>query len=450
MTTTIAAIGTPAGEGGIAVIRISGPDASRILLACTNLRRLPEPRHMTYCKIMRDGVRVEEGLAVYMPSPHSYTGEDTVELQVHGGRQTGRDTLDAALHAGARLAAPGEFTRRAFENGRLDLSQAEAVMDVIQASSHRDAQMALDQLDGSLGKKIGSIREDLLNLLARIEAALDYAQEEFLDLQPGEVEEALSQQEEALQKLLSSARTARIYKDGIRCTLAGLPNAGKSSLMNALLGEERAIVTDIAGTTRDTLEAEISFDGLRVILTDTAGLRSTQDRVEAIGVERAKAAIESSQLTLFLLDASRPVTKEDQEMLQAYCQVPHLLVASKWDETAIAQEELHSLFPEETILPLSSHTGEGLHELLQAIAKTVDVHHLSGGEAALTRQRHVECVRQSLLCIQEAKNGLEAGFPVDIAADEIRRSWHELGAITGDTVDEDVIDRIFEKFCLGK
>jgi len=447
---TIAAIATPTGEGGVAVIRISGPEAGRVLLACTSLRRLPPPRRMTRCRVLLEGEPADEGLAVFFPGPHSYTGEDTAELQVHGGRQTAHDALQAALEQGARMARPGEFTRRAFESGKMDLSQAEAVMDLVQADSQRAARLALDQLQGSLGKRIACMRDRLLDLLARVEAAVDYAQEELLDLPPEEMLAALREEEKGLDVLLETARTARVYKEGIRCALAGLPNAGKSSLLNALLGEDRAIVTEFEGTTRDTLEAEIRLNGLSILLTDTAGLRETGDIIEALGVERAREAIRRAQLTLFILDASRPFTQADRDMLDAYRDTPHLLVLSKWDKTLLSREEAQCAFPGESIVCLSSLTGQGLQELRLRLEEAIGLRHLTGGEAALTRQRHVECVRNARECLRRAAEALAEGFPVDIASGDLRRAWHSLGEITGDTVDEDVIDRIFEKFCLGK
>ncbi len=446
---TIAAIATPSGVGGIGIIRISGPDASRILMSCTDLKNLPEPRRMVFCRILSEGERVEEGLAVRFPAPHSYTGEDTAELQVHGGRTNTLLALQAALGAGARMAQPGEFTRRAFENGRLDLSQAEAVMDLIDSSSRRAALLSLDQLDGALGDRIRGTREDLLDLLARIEAALDYAEESFLDLKPGEIESALDLRIAELRDLLSTARTARIYRDGIRVTLAGLPNAGKSSLMNALLGQDRAIVTDIPGTTRDTLDSEVEWDGIRYLLTDTAGLRDSPDPVEKIGVERAKNAIRSGQLTLFLTDAGACPSGEAVEAWNSV-EGPRLLIASKWDKASVPLDGIRKAFPGSDPLPVSALTGDGLPELRERIAGICQVRQLSGHEAVLTRERHADCVRRALEGLETARTALDDGFSADIAADEIRRAWHELGAITGDSVDEEIIDRIFEKFCLGK
>jgi len=446
---TIAAIATPAGVGGIGVIRISGPDAARVLTACTDLCRVPEPRRLVFCRVLSGEERVEEGLAVYFPGPHSYTGEDSAELQVHGGPVNTRLTLQAVLSAGARMAQPGEFTRRAFENGRLDLSQAEAVMDLIDASSRKSALISLDQLDGALGRRIRETRESLLDLLARIEAALDYAEEAFLDLDPDELKSDIRGRIAVLEELLASARTARIYREGVRVTLAGLPNAGKSSLLNALTGQDRAIVTAVPGTTRDTLDSEVEADGVRYLITDTAGLRDTQDPVEKIGVERAKNAIRAGQLTLFLADASQAPDGEAVSLWNGL-EEPRLLLASKWDVSVLRLDTLRDAFPGSDPLPVSAKTGEGLKELWDRIAEVCQVRQISGHEAVLTRERHVDCVRRALDSLRQAAQALDDGFPADIAADELRRAWHELGAITGDTVDEDIIDRIFEKFCLGK
>ena len=424
---TIAAVATAPGEGGVAIIRISGPDAGKVLQGCFCARENPVslPRRMVYGRFVRRRETVDLGLAVYLPGPGSFTGEDTAELYCHGGQAATRRVLEAALEAGARMAQRGEFSRRAFLNGRMDLTQAEAVMDMVAARTDRAAAQALAQLRGRLGREITQMADELLDLIAMIEVTCDYPEEDIEQEQVDVWVERLRRTQRRLEQLLATAQGGRVLREGVRCALVGRPNVGKSSLMNALMGEERAIVTPVAGTTRDTVEAQADLDGLCVTLIDTAGIRETKDPVEALGVARSRQALEEADLVLVVLDASEGVTEAARAILAqpAGC---------------------------EDALALSAKTGQGLDGLIKAMADLCGAGKVQPGEAVLTQTRHRDAVRRAGLAVGEACEALEAGYPLDMATGGLRAAWRALGEVTGGTVDEDVIDRIFEKFCLGK
>lgn len=446
---TIAAVATPAGEGGVAIVRVSGPQAQAVAARAFQARPL-RPRVMTFGQV-RDGQDVvDECLAVYFAAPHSYTGEDVVEVHCHGGMAVTEAVLAALLHAGARMAQPGEFTRRAFEHGRIDLSQAEAVMDLVEARTRAGAQVALQQVQGRLGRGIRAARDRLLDLLAALEATVDYPEDDLEEAASLDVAAGLDEEIGRLGRLLADARCGRLYREGIRVALAGRPNVGKSSLLNALLGEERAIVTAIPGTTRDTVEAEAEVHGLRLQLVDTAGLRETQDPVEALGVARARSAVEQAQLVLLVLDASCPLTQEDRDIAASVSGLPCLVVCNKTDAGSLGADEVAAALPGLPQVWVSAKTGEGLDRLAAAMVQAVGGGGVQPGEALMSRQRHVEAVARAKAALEQAAAGLAEGWPPDLMAPDLRTAWRALGEITGDTADEAVIDRIFEKFCLGK
>jgi len=444
---TIAAVATAPGEGGVAIIRISGPRAAQVLRGCFRGGEDPvsSPRKLVYGRFLRKKETVDLGLAVYMPGPASFTGEDTAELHCHGGQASTRRVLEAALEAGARMAQRGEFSRRAFVNGRMDLTQAEAVMDMVAARTDRAAAQALTQLRGKLGQAITAMADKLLDMVAMIEVTCDYPEEDIEEAQTSVWIERLMDMEGQLQKLLDTARGGRILREGVRCALAGRPNVGKSSLLNALVGEDRVIVTPIAGTTRDTVEAQADLGGVCVTLIDTAGIRESEDVVEAMGVARSREALLGADLVLVVLDAAEGITAEDREILEATRDAQHILVVNKADLC----DKLPQL-EKERVIAVSAKTGQGLDALEAAVAEMFRTGSLQPGEAVLTRTRHRDAVRQAMLAIGEARGVLEMGFPLDMATGGLRAAWHALGEVTGGTVDEDVIDRIFEKFCLGK
>lgn len=451
---TIAAVATAPGEGGVAVVRVSGPRAREILTGifrpAAGWRSGPTARRVTYGRVMLDGLAVDDGLAVYFPAPRSYTGEDVAEIHGHGGWTAPRRVLEAALAAGARMAEPGEFTRRAFLNGRMDLSQAEAVMDMVAAATDTAARVAYGQLSGRLRRRVEALRAGLLELLAAIEVTVDYPEE---DAEAPTAEAAAAELERIrrdMRALLDTAGAGRIYREGVRCAIVGRPNVGKSSLLNALLGEDRAIVTDTPGTTRDTLEADIDVHGLRLVVVDTAGIRAAGDPLERMGVERARRAAASAGLVLFLVDGVRPVSGEDRDIYREISAVPHLVLRSKSDAACLPEAEVRAAFPGARVLSLSARTGEGMASLEAAILEVCAGGGVQPGEALLSNVRHIDAVRRAHRSLAEASDTLAAGLPPDLATPDIRAAWHALGEVTGGTVDEDVVRRIFERFCVGK
>ncbi len=449
--TTIAAPATAPGQAGVAVIRVSGPAALQVLKSCFSRRGDYEPRKLYYGSVLLSGQPVDKALAVYFRAPKSYTGEEMAELHCHGGQETVRAALEAVMAAGAVPAEPGEFTRRAFLNGRMDLTQAEAVMDLISARAEGARKLALNQLEGRLGRRVTEIQQELLHLLAEIEVTVDYPEDDLEEHTARGVTRRLSAVVAELEELLSTARAGRALREGARCAIVGRPNAGKSSLLNALLGEDRAIVTARPGTTRDTLDAEADIGGIPVTFVDTAGIRHAGDEIEALGVERAKKALALASLVLLVVDGTAGVTSDDRQILKEAGQTPVIVVVSKADlPQAVSAEETAALLPGRGAVAVSALTGKGMAALQEMIFDCC-----AGGEgfaesAMLSNVRHIEAVRDAAEAVRQALEALADGFPPDTAATDIRRAWHALGQVTGKTVDEDVIDLIFERFCLGK
>ncbi len=455
--TTIAAIATAPGEGGIGILRISGNDAlavaSRIFCA-RNLKNLQDakPRFLYYGHVT-DGVRaVDEGLAVYMPAPHSYTGEDVVELQIHGSSAALSETLALAFAAGALPAEPGAFTERAFLNGRLDLAQAEAVMDIITAKNRTALLQAESHLTGALSRYVKDTRQALSDLISSLEVTIDYPEEDLEEPTREETLAALANIETSLAALLSRAKNGRIIKEGLRVSIVGRPNAGKSSLLNALLAEERAIVTELPGTTRDTIEETIRVGGASVILMDTAGLRETDNRIEQMGIERAKKSMETADLILAVFDASAPLTEEDRALLAALSGKKSLLLLNKSDlPRAVSEKELREILPDAPVLPLSAQTGEGIAELETALQKAAGLQDIDDGRTLLlTNLRHEDLVRRALSAVTRAKEAAERKLSADCITVDLTEAYMLLGEITGETVDEDLLHAIFSRFCVGK
>lgn len=455
-TDTIAAIATPLGESGIGVIRISGSKAYDVGDAIFKSKSsLPlaqrRDRSIQYGLIVDDdGKAVDEVILLIMKGPRSYTAEDVLEIQCHGGRQSLSEILGLVLRHGARLANPGEFTQRAFVNGRIDLAQAEAVMDVIQAKSAQGLTSAVSQLEGRLSRVVGDMRLHLTDFITRLEVTVDYPEEDLEDIEVPDIAGAIREMERRLDDMLAESKSGRMMRDGVMAAIAGTPNAGKSSLLNRFLETERAIVTDVPGTTRDVIEEWITIQGVPICLVDTAGIRSTDDTVEQIGVRRAKEYMDRADIILVVVDQSRPLQEEDRQILETARGRQALIVLNKEDlQPAFETEELQSYgLP---LLSISASTGAGMGALKDAMLSLALKQGLTAAQSALlANTRHIELVRQSREALQRALDTIEAGMPVDCAIVDIREAWELLGSITGDTVHDDIIEEIFSRFCLGK
>lgn len=455
-TDTIAAIATPLGESGIGVIRISGSKAYDVGDAIFQSKSsLPlaqrRDRSIQYGLIVDDdGKAVDEVILLIMKGPRSYTAEDVLEIQCHGGRQSLSEILGLVLRHGARLANPGEFTQRAFVNGRIDLAQAEAVMDVIQAKSAQGLTSAVSQLEGRLSRVVGDMRLHLTDFITRLEVTVDYPEEDLEEIEVPDIAGAIREMEQRLDAMLAESKSGRMMRDGVMAAIAGTPNAGKSSLLNRFLETERAIVTDVPGTTRDVIEEWITIQGVPICLVDTAGIRSTDDTVEQIGVRRAKEYMDRADIILVVVDQSRLLQEEDRQILETARGRQALIVLNKEDlQPAFETEELQSYgLP---ILSISASTGAGMGALKDAMLSLALKQGLTAAQSALlANTRHIELVRQSREALQRALDTIEAGMPVDCAIVDIREAWELLGSITGDTVHDDIIEEIFSRFCLGK
>ncbi|MBM4435841.1 MAG: tRNA uridine-5-carboxymethylaminomethyl(34) synthesis GTPase MnmE [Actinobacteria bacterium] len=454
---TIAAIATPPGVGGIGVVRLSGERALEIALALARLRGLRRPRpryaHLVQLWAHPDAERpVDEGLLLHMPAPHSYTGEDVVELSCHGGPVVLRLVLNGLLAAGARAAHPGEFTQRAFLNGKLDLAQAEAVADLVAAPTPAALRTAAEQLAGRLSEGVRAIRRQCLDLLAQLEAEIDFADEDVPPMPPATVTDRIAQVADCVATLLAGADRGILQRYGVRVALVGTPNVGKSSLMNALLTTDRAIVTDIPGTTRDVLEERFDLDGVPVVLSDTAGFRDTGDTVERLGVERASRALATANVAVLVLDGSRPVSAQDEAAAARVRAVakPVVVALNKADlPAAIGDAEALALVPSGSLCRTVAIRGE-VEELRAALAHTIGLH--GGGEDAITvaSVRHQEALLQAAHAIGASQRAVADNLPVDFVTIGLHGAVRALGQITGESATEDLLATIFAKFCIGK
>lgn len=458
---TIAAIATPAGEGGIGIVRISGREAVPILSRVFRdkfgrSRTSFESHKMYYGKVVSEqGEMIDEVLAVVMLSPRSYTGEDVSELHCHGGRMVLHSVLEEVPRQGARLAGPGEFTKRAFVNGRLDLAQAESVMDVIRSKTKQSLKLALGGLSGRLSARIRETMNSLVQVVAHIEASIDFPEDDIDELEAASIRESLRSSISEVEAMISEAARGKIYRDGVSVVIAGRPNVGKSSLFNALVRERRAIVTDIPGTTRDVIEEYVNLSGVPVRLMDTAGIHETEDVVEREGVSRSRELLGRTDVTVYVVDASDAATgvnlDDDIQMLNALPKDETILVLNKIDLAAgQVDAQLYGDAAPEVVVKTSAATGEGLDELEQAIVQVVTKGHFSAGEVVVTNARHEDALRRCKSHLEDALSALERSVPHDLIVIDIREGLSALGEITGDTVDEDVIDRIFSDFCVGK
>jgi tRNA modification GTPase len=472
---TIAAIATPPGVGGIGVVRVSGQDAFSLVLPL--LRRpggqttLPPSHRLTYGHIVDPDSQevLDEVLVAFMRAPHTYTAEDVVEIQGHGGPLVLHRILRTVLAQGARMAHPGEFTLRAFLNGRLDLAQAEAVMDLIEAQTEAGQRLAMQQLRGRLSAQLQEVRSSLLEVIARIEASIDFPEEDVPTPQPAELRPLIARVQQQVATLLASAEQGRLYRQGLRTAIIGRPNVGKSSLLNALLHSERAIVTPIAGTTRDTVEEVINLRGIPLHVIDTAGITPSSDPVEQIGVQRSRAAAESADVVLHVVNGAEPLTELDRRVCSELRTLgfgssvqdsssstgqrrPIIVVVNKSDcEQRIALEELRTLWPSAALVHTSVVTGAGLSTLEESIADLVFKGKTLPQESVLvTNVRHQEALRHTFEHLRAAMASLDQQLALDFVSIDLRVAYNMLGEVTGETASDDLLDTIFSKFCIGK
>ncbi|MBR4410287.1 MAG: tRNA uridine-5-carboxymethylaminomethyl(34) synthesis GTPase MnmE, partial [Firmicutes bacterium] len=450
---TIAAIATALGEGGIGIVRISGEESLPIANKIFRGAELKE-RMLTYGHIFDNftGETIDEVMAVYMKGPRSYTAEDVVEIQCHGSVVSLRKILALALKNGARLAEPGEFTKRAFLNGRLDLTQAEAVIDLIRAKSDKTFDVALSQLEGKFSQTVKAIRADFVDLLVQITVNIDYPDEDIEEMTYDKLLEGLGAVREKLQALLATSDTGRIIKEGLNVAIIGKPNVGKSSLMNALLRETRAIVTEIAGATRDTIEEVISIRNIPVRLTDTAGIRQTDDIIEKIGIEKSKESFNKADLVIFMVDGSRALDEEDEEILQYMDGRQAIVVLNKQDLTqVVSRDEIAARVPQAVIIEASMKEGMGIETIEDKIEELVYGGQVKQNDSIMvTNVRHKNLLELALQSVEDARAMTEMRQPLEFIEIDVNRSYELLGEIIGETASGEIINEVFARFCLGK
>lgn len=455
---TIAAIATALGEGGIAVIRVSGPQAiekvDQIYSGKESLMQVPT-HTVRYGHIVHPQTeeRIDEVLVTVMRAPRTFTREDVVEISCHGGLIPVQATLAALLSIGIRLAEPGEFTKRAFLNGRIDLSQAEAVMDLIRAKTDRAAKVASQQAEGRLSKLIQQLREEILETLAHLAVNVDYPEYDAEVMTSQFLQDRCEYIVTHIDQLLQTARQGKILREGIATAIVGRPNVGKSSLMNVLTQENKAIVTDIPGTTRDVLEEYVNVRGIPLKLLDTAGIRETEDVVEQIGVERSRQALQRADLVLLVLNQAEELQEEDRRLLEQSKKYTTIVVMNKMDLPGKCSiEEVRSLVSSYTpIVTTSLKEEQGINQLEEAIASLFFTGKVEMAESTyVSNARHIHLLEEAKKSIQDVLNGIELGMPLDLVEIDLKNAWQYLGEVIGDAVAEDLIDQIFSQFCLGK
>ena len=465
---TIAAIATGMNDSGIGIIRISGEDA---VVIGSRLFRTPSGRdilqnvesHTFHYGYIVDKVKsggddwkdniIDEVMTVVMRAPRSYTGEDTVEIQCHGGILVMQKILSAVTDAGARLAEPGEFSKRAFLNGKMDLSRAEAVMDVIHSQNEYALRSSMNQLKGRLSEKVRFLRDQIIFEIAFIESALDDPEHISLDGYHERLAEKLEIMSQDLEKMIASAENGKLMKEGIQTVIVGKPNAGKSSLLNILVGEERAIVTDIAGTTRDILQESIKLHGISLNITDTAGIRNTEDIVEKIGVEKALQYVENADLVLYVVDISVELDESDKEIISRLKNKKVIVLLNKSDLSVVADEkDLQKMLPESArVIRTSIVDNRGIDELEETVKDLFFQGQLkSSSEIVITNMRHKEALQEAFDSLKLVKKSMEDGMPEDFYSIDLMSAYASLGRIIGEEVDDDLVEEIFSKFCLGK
>ncbi|MPM12013.1 tRNA modification GTPase MnmE [bioreactor metagenome] len=454
---TIAAIATAPGEGGIGIIRISG---ERSLLVAEEIFRSMsgklikdyKTRTLVYGNIVDGDKVIDEVLVAYMKGPNSYTAEDVIEINCHGGFISVKKILELILSKDVRLAEQGEFTKRAFLNGRIDLSQAEAIIDVIKAKTDMAHEVAQNQLEGSLSNKIKDLRMKVTEVLAHLEVAIDFSEEDVEEITYQTLEEKARELKNEIKKLYDTAESGKILRDGLKTVIVGKPNVGKSSLLNSILGENRAIVTDIPGTTRDVIEEFVNIKGIPLKIVDTAGIRETEDVVEKIGVEKSKESFNSADLVIMVLDSSRQLSDEDLEILANLENKKTIVLLNKTDlEQKIEEDKIRQYVDNDSIIRISALKHEGIEQIHDKIESMVYKGSIKNtSSVVITNSRHKDALLRAYESINDAISAIEQNLPYDFIEVDFKNIWDYLGYINGDTVKEDLLDTIFSNFCIGK
>ena len=454
---TIAAIATAPGEGGIGIIRISGEKSLQVAQSIFKSKsgkmiKDYNARTLIYGTVVDNEKVIDEVLVAYMKGPNSYTAEDVIEINCHGGFISVKKILELILSKGVRLAEAGEFTKRAFLNGRIDLSQAEAIIDVIKSKTDMAHEVAQSQLEGSLAKKIKDLRMNVTEVLAHLEVSIDFAEEDVEEITYQTLEEKALELRNEIKKLYDTAESGKILRDGLKTVIVGKPNVGKSSLLNSILGENRAIVTDIAGTTRDVIEEFVNIKGIPLKIVDTAGIRETEDVVEKIGVEKSRESFSTADLVIMVLDASRKLSEEDMEILESLKNKKTIVLLNKMDlEPQIELEKIEEFVNSEDIIKISALKHQGIEELQDKIEAMV--YHGSvknSSNLMITNSRHKDALFKAYESINDAISAIEQRMPYDFIEVDFKNIWDYLGYINGDTVREDLLDTIFANFCIAK
>ena len=455
---TIAAISTAPGIGGIGIVRMSGENAYEVL------NKIFKPKKefdintvkgytIKYGYIVNNNEIIDEVLVSFFRAPNSYTTENLCEISSHGGVYVVRKILEACLENGAILAEPGEFTKRAFLNGRMDLSQAEAVIDVINATTEKEAKTSINQLEGILSKKIKEIRQLLMSVMVEIEVNIDYPEYDVEEITTSKINDILNETSEKLEKLLKSFENGKIIKNGIKVAIIGKPNAGKSSLLNNILKEERAIVTNIEGTTRDTIEESVTISGIPIHIIDTAGIRNTNNEIERIGIEESRKMAEEADLIIAIFDVSRELDEEDEEILELLKNKPNIVVFNKIDlkVSKIDKQAIEKKIGNNQIIEISAKEDIGIEKIYEQISNKFELNEINyGNEAIITNIRHKEIIENALKNTKKVIEVMKENLPIDVIGIYIKDIMEELGKITGESVSDEIIKEIFSKFCLGK
>ena len=453
MNDTICAIATSQGVGAIAIIRVSGEESIPIVnkIFKGNNLELVDSHTINYGHIVNKDEVIDEVLVTIMKAPRTFTAEDTVEINTHGGIAPTNKVLELLLENGCRLAEPGEFTKRAFLNGRIDLLEAEAVMDMINAKTDTQRKMAANQIEGKTSKLINELRNDMVQIISNINVNIDYPEYDDVDIITQDVlKPKVSNLKEKINKILKESENGKIIKDGIKTSIIGRPNVGKSSLLNTLLEEDKAIVTDIAGTTRDIVEGQIRINGIILNMIDTAGIRETSDKIEALGVEKSKKIMDESDLILFMLNNNEELTDDVRELLDKINDKKYLIIINKNDlESKLNREELN--VDKDKIIELSILENKGIEELKQKISELFNMEEIETKDPTyLSNTRSISILRRCLERVEDIEKSIENNVPIDMIELDIKNIWEELGTINGSSYEEELLDEMFSRFCLGK